>query len=127
MSFLKYKRDLNERNVHWSRASLDGAPFRGGALPILKDREFDDATERVFDVRYGTFDTSDPTQKLPEHAENPRSLETILDCAANDWFKILRYNERWVDGTDGKPTIYVFVIWAEPYMELATENVPRSF
>ena len=119
MSFLKFHHQTegNARgDVHWSRASRDGAPFRGSQLPLLKEEEYENLSERVYDANVETFDTDDPEQK--------EKLQSILDAAANGWYKVLCMDRKWIENkTDGTAKMYVYIEWVAPYQEIAANKL----
>lgn len=97
----------------WGRVDEDGAPYRGAKVPLLRGDEGDQLLERVTDLFYGTFDTSKPDQKHFNH-----TLGDVLYGYGNGWYNIRSWREQWHTPTDGPPTMYVFVVWDIPYMEL---------
>lgn len=116
MSFIKYQQDRsigagNGRGaVSFNRAHLDGVPWRGPSYP-LKEEEYYDYTEEVLDFDVGVFDVRDP--------EEYKQLKIILDKAANNWFRIADYDKQWVEKPSGEKTVLVYIMWVEPYRELA--------
>jgi hypothetical protein len=119
-SFLKYqeKPDICEGNgrgpISFARAHLDGMPFRGKA-PLLREDEYQECCETLYDTFVDIFDLSDSAQK--------EKLTGILDKAANRWFNILRMSEQWTKTADGKDTVKVYIIWTEPYKELNPQRL----
>ena len=117
MGFLKFKdqKDGNGRgDLHWHRANSDGAPFRAnGSIPILREEEYSEMTERVYDTKHATFDTNNPEEQI-----HGRTYQDVLDAITAGWFNLLNPREyKWGDNEDGKPTMYVYVEWAEPFQE----------
>jgi len=121
MSFLKFQGKQNGQdrgNIHWQRASRDGAPFRGSNAPIIREEEFEEFAERVWDSKYGTFDTSNPDER---HCG--RTYQEILDGIKIDWFQLLGERQyQWGKNKDGRPVMYVFIEWGEPYLELPPDK-----
>jgi hypothetical protein len=118
MSFLKYQNHTTDDRgqVHWARADRDGAPFRGSQVPLLRDEEFEELAERVYDANIETFDTSDPEQK--------KALQSILDASANGWFKVLCMDRKWVvNDNEGTARMYVYIEWVEPYQEISSSKL----
>jgi hypothetical protein len=118
MSFLKFHHEVNGNGrgeVHWARASRDGAPFRGDNIPLLKEEEYEDLSERVYDANVETFDTSDSEQK--------EKLRQILDAAANGWYKVLCMDRKWIKGDNGAAKMCVYIEWVEPYQEIASSKL----
>lgn len=115
MSFIKQQQLAqagNRGNVFWHRASVDQAPFRGTEVPLLRDNEFEALAERVWDTRFGTFDTSQPDMQIMG-----RTLQDVLDGFKAGLYQILLHDHRWVDREHG-PVMFRYLEWAEPYMEL---------
>jgi hypothetical protein len=114
-SFLKYSErpEICQGNgrgpISFARAHLDGMPFRGKP-PLLREEEFQDVCETLYDTFVDIFDLSVPAQK--------ERLTGILDKAANRWFNILRMSEQWTKTADGHDTVKVYIIWTEPYKEV---------
>src|SRR5688572_24883504 len=82
-SLMKYF-DVGERNgqkLHWGRADLDGAPFRGPLPPYLQGEEFEERVVRVADARAEYFDLNVPEQK--------KAFLQVLDGTANGWFQLV--------------------------------------
>lgn len=118
MSFIKAQENYDKNcrgSLHWHRASVDGAPFRvSGRPPLLKNEEYEQSLERVYDAKVDTFDISIPEQK--------QKLENILDNAANQWFRILHMDRKFVET---KGTWLVYVEWLETFMELPPDKQIR--
>lgn len=116
MSFLKYSenQDIKTGNgrgsLSFSRANVDGMPFRGQSLP-LREEEYNDFTEVVNDFDCGLFDIRDPKQYA--------NLRDVFDKAVNGWYNIVDYDKRWSKDKDGQDTILIYVAWAVPHRELA--------
>ena len=80
------------------------------------DEEDEDLSERVYDANVETFDTDDPEQK--------QKLQSILDAAANGWYKVLCMDRKWIENkTDGTAKMYVYVEWVAPYQEIASSKL----
>lgn len=115
-SFLKYQQDEELRRgngrggVSFNRAHLDGVPWRGPSYP-LREEEYYDYTEEVLDFDVGVFDIRNPREY--------RELRRVLDRAVNNWYRIADYDKRWVERPDGSSTVLVYIMWVEPYRELA--------
>ncbi len=116
MSFLKYQEDASVRqgngrgNLSFSRAHIDGMPWRGPSFP-MKEEEFEDYSEQVNDFDVGLFDI----RKQDEYLQ----LREIFDRVANGWYQILDYDKQWVENKDGSRTVVVYVMYAVPHKELA--------
>lgn len=118
MGFLKFqdnaKRDKAENaQLHWHRAELDGAPFRGDSIPLLKNDEFEELAQKVHDAKIGIFDTSDET-----HKQCGRTYNEVLDGVASGWFKLLTERKYKWSRRNKKLTMLVYVEWSEPTMQL---------
>jgi len=119
VAFLKYQKqnDTGNGGVFWSRANQDGAPFRGRTPALLREAEYEQLAERVYDGQYGLFNTRKPDQRCG--SPQPRTLQEVLDAIANGLYEMVDYDRFWhVPGPGKRPTVYVFIVWREPYMEL---------
>ena len=121
-SFLKFQgqQDTSGRgDIHWHRASRDGAPYRGPAAPLMREEEFQDSAEKVWDSKFGTFDTSDP-----DEIHHGRTYQNILDGIKANWFQLLGQRQyQWGKSKSGRPVMYVFIEWGEPYLELPPDKL----
>ena len=119
-SLVKYMNQINggsRGRLHWGRADLDGAPFRGNAPPIGPEEELESRLTRVHDARNRIFDTSDPK-------ENADYMQ-VVDRIVNGWYQLVHRKHRHVlvkyKDKDGmkvvKMKVLVYVEWLEPYME----------
>lgn len=104
--FMNRNKDESGAQLHWHRATTDGAPFRGPP-PMLTGEEFDDRVVKVADPHNGIFDITKPDQ-------NKKYL-MVLDGAANGWFQIL-YIKR-PGEYDPSDKTKAYVEWVEYYME----------
>jgi|JI10StandDraft_1071094.scaffolds.fasta_scaffold264021_1 hypothetical protein len=108
-SVLKYMRSFQPQSasssLHWGRAAVDGAPFRG-VPSLMRDEEFEARTIRVSDAKVQMFDLSKP--------EHLATYQTILDRAANGWYRIIHVDRTWAPE---KTHMMVYVEWAEQYIE----------
>jgi len=122
MSFLKFlgEKGNGRGEVYFGRANQDGAPFRGHGSPLLRDHEFEELAEKVYDTYVGVFDTSKPEMLQPDgDKDHGRTLQQIMEAKANNnWFVIHDYQTTWGEGEDGKPVMFVYVVWSEQYLEL---------
>lgn len=121
MSWIKYAEDphIKEGNgrgpLHFHRAHIDGLPYRGKPV-ALRDAEFEEYTEIVYDAEVELFDLSDPEQK--------KKLQGIIDNVANGAFRVLRFDHHWYEKADGEPGVKVFMVWCSAQRELATYRTP---
>ena len=115
MSLLKYHSEhANNGSISFNRAHLDGVPWRGPSYP-LKEEEYYEYTNEVLDVDIGIFNIRDEAERL--------QMKTIMDKAANGWFRLIDYDKKWVEKDNGEQTILVYLAWAEPYRELDNRRV----
>lgn len=124
MSFLKYQESKevvtgNGRGpLSFSRAHIDGMPFRGQPVP-LREEEFEEFTEVVWDGKVKVFDTSDP--------DDMAQLQLVVDRIANGWYRGMKETERWVDNPDGTARLLIFMAWAEPHREFNRSRAGYMF
>ena len=124
-SFLKFTSETNGNGrgeIHWGRARQDGAPYRGHGVPLLRDHEFEELSEQVWDSYHGTFDTSKPEMVQPSDSVHGRTLQFIIEAKENNWFRLLDWNTKWIE-RDGEPVMYVFVVWSEKYQEISPATI----
>lgn len=120
MSFFKFSEDTSNKDLHWSRASMDGAPFKGPSIPLLKDEEFESLAEKVHDTKVGIFDSTDP-----DHKQHGRTYTEVMDGILAGWFIPLCERERkWVE-KDGELKMMVYMEWSEPTMQLPKQVVQK--
>ena len=121
MSFIKYADDPVAREgngrgpLHFARAHVDGLPFRGKPV-MLKDEEFDEYTEIVYDADVDVFEVTDSAQKI--------KLQKIMDNVANGVYRVLRFDHHWYTKENGEPGLKVFLMWCSAQKELAKYRVP---
>lgn len=94
--------------MHWSRAHIDGVPFRGQA-PLMKEEEYQARVEREVDGRIQAFKLWEPAEK--------KACEAVLDGIANNWYKLIDRDKQYVAE---HASWIVLLMWVEPY------NVVRS-
>lgn len=90
-------------SLHWHRAHLDGAPFRG-SNPFLTEEEYEQRTMRVGDPHNATFDLDKPE-------DNQRYLQ-VMDMIVNQWAKLI-FIERMI--TPDRKEVYIE--WVQWYIE----------
>lgn len=114
IKFSNWSKSSDGQNVFWSRASVDGIPFRGEQAPMFTDDEFDSRTVRVADARNAFFDVNDEKQ-------NKKYLE-VLECCFNQWFQLIHLERFWNN------TTFHYVEWVEYYLEdgQRTPHVPLN-
>jgi hypothetical protein len=124
MAFLQFQDNGGNGNedVHWGRSDLAGVPFRGNEVPLLKDEEYEGNVERVADCKFGTFDTSNPSQ-----TKMGRTYQEVLAGIAIDWMKLLHREHMPSDALDeqGAPKMFVYIEWLEPFDELKGSSPHR--
>ncbi len=121
MSFLKFSRKVKEsggKPVHWNRANVDGAPFRGTRPPLLREEEIEQQVEQVDDVHCGLFDISRPNQRI-----GGRKYTEVMEGVVGGLYK-LTADRIFIKAKDPKTQLFkvlVYVEWAEPFMEYNKE------
>lgn len=110
-SLVKFKgrTEENGQRLFWGRASLDGAPFRGQAAPLLRDEEYEERAVKIADPHAEEFDIRDPGQKA-------KYLE-VLDGIANGWYQLV-FIQRFHEGTKH------YIEWNQYYMQ---DGSPEPF
>lgn len=106
LKFVEQKQAKGGVELHWSRADIDGVPFKGRPVP-LKEEEYETRTIKSFDARNGTFYTRDATQ-------NEAYLE-VLDKTANGWWQLVHIDRF---RKEGDPYFYIYIEWLEPYRQM---------
>lgn len=106
VKFTDRKEGNGRGNLFWSRADVDGLPFRGKQAPVFRNEEFEERVVRVADPKNGTFYTGDSEQ-------NAAYLK-VLDGAANNWYQVV-FIDRWRN--DGDNHHHVYVEWLEYFLE----------
>lgn len=103
-------------SLHWGRADIDGAPFRGSAPPMLPEEEMEARLTKVRDPHNATFDTSD--------AEQNKEYLDVLDKIANGWAELIarkhipvRFKKKTEKGIERGMRMLVYIEWVEYYME----------
>lgn len=96
----------------WSRADVDGAPFRGPAPPILPEAEYDARVVKVADFRHDSFDMAD--------AEKSRAYDRVMDCIMNGRYSLV-FISRFHNGTNVH-----YVEWNEHYMQDSEPSTRRN-
>jgi len=119
-SLIKFtnQKDGNGRGqLFWSRADVDGLPFRGATPPLLRSEEYEERVVRVADPKNATFYTGDT-------AQNAAYLK-VMDGIANAWYQLV-FVERWRE--DGDKHHHVYIEWLEYYLEdgKATPYAPNT-
>jgi hypothetical protein len=106
IKFASHKNGGERGDLFWSRAGVDGLPFRGKQAPPFRNEEFEERCVRVADPKNGTFYTGDLE-------ENTAYLK-VMDGVANGWFHLL-FIDRWRSEDDKQHQIYAE--WVEYYLE----------
>lgn len=117
-----HQKDAAGKPLHWGRADLDGAPYRGAASSLMvPEEELESRLTRVYDPQNQTFDLSDP--------EDNKAYLAVVDKVSNKWAQLLCRKfmtvkvRRVRDLGDGVKEvtrdvkIKVYVEWLEVYME----------
>jgi len=114
-SFLKYREDQHSNGrgqAHFGRASVDGIPFRGNSVPMLREEEFESLTERVNDGKVEIFDLS-----IPEKAAE---WERVIDHIANGWYRVLHCDRKFVEA---KGTWLIYIEYIVPWNEIPADKL----
>ena len=92
--------------LHWGRADIDGAPFRGPVPPMLHGDEATERLARVPDAHFEEFDLSDAAQK--------KAYLDVIERFATGWAQCTFIERRY----DEKTRSYkVAVEWMQYYMQ----------
>lgn len=114
-SFLKHRDSMVETprgKLHWHRARHDGVPFRGSAIPMLKDEEFDELAEKTYDTEVRQFNTAIPADLI--------ALQEIYDKWANNLASVFLHEKCFSEQAQG----YIVLIgYTLGFMEVPTERV----
>jgi hypothetical protein len=116
-SFLKYAADPTSHGnsdrgqLHFGRTHLDGQPFRGNPGMLLKNDEFADYTETVYDADVAVLEATDPDDR--------KKLAKIVDNIANGVYRALQFDHHWYTKPNGEPGVKVFLMWCSGQKELA--------
>jgi len=101
------RRDGNGRGqLFWSRADVDGLPFRGTQAPLYRDEEYENRVVRVADSKNGTFFTGDKAQN--------KDYLRVMDGITNNWFQLV-FIDRW--RVEDDTNHYIYMEWVEYFME----------
>ncbi len=118
MGLLKYREENQTEDgtpLHWGRAMVDGAPFRGKQVPMWRDEEFETFGERVKNAKTRVF------QMWVE--ADVTAYNAVMDRIANGWWTLLR------DIPMPVPTKESFAIlctWTENYIEAPADRVQST-
>lgn len=117
MSFLQFRKKGKQSQgqpLHWGRAEIDGAPFRGPTPPLLREEEMEAAVERVEDVHFGLFDTSKPNK-----LQGNRTYREVMEGVVSGLYKLTadRIFIKAKDPKTGMFKVLIYTEWAEPFME----------
>jgi len=55
-----------------------------------------------------------------------RTLQWILDAKMAGWVEVVFRDHTWGTTEDGRPVMYQYIEWSEPYQELPGKYVPDS-
>jgi hypothetical protein len=120
-SLFKFMQNVNggdRGHLHWGRADIDGAPFRGHTIPMAPEDELANRLTRVADPKNQIFDLSDPTQN--------RAYLDVLDKIVNGWGQLLNRSRRTVihriklketGEKVARMQVLMYVEWIEYFME----------
>ncbi len=104
--------------IHYGRAHIDGAPFRGKAVPMLRESEFEEFLETVYDTETRYLDMSKP--------EDVATYALVHGKSTNGVWLIQERDKHWVDQADGSARLFILLTWSAPYKELATYRLPSK-
>ena len=88
--------------LHFGRAHIDGMPFRGAKLPLLREEEFEQALETVYDAKSETFNLSIPEQKAKH--------DQVLDHCFNGCAYLQTREYKWHTQPDGVLVMMSFLV-----------------
>lgn len=119
MSISKFARANNQDNgslpngavLHWRRAVLDSAPFRGSPNALFRDEEIEKLANREYDAKVDTFKLWDP--------EDRARYVDIIDKTANNWYQVLFVERHYVPE---EKNMIVYLEWVEPYLAMPHES-----
>ncbi len=111
VKFFDRTRAPDGQKLFWSRADLDGVPFRGAGAPILSEEEYEHRVVRVSDFQFDFFDVAKP--------DEAKRFKDVWDCVLSGWFQFVHL-ERFHQGTTRH-----YMEWVEFYMQDGT-RVPFS-
>ena len=123
IKFMDQKKDGKGNALHWGRADIDGAPYRGAPIPGLTESEAEDRLVRIAEPYNRVFD-------LSVHEDNVAYLE-VCDKVVNGWAKFtdrkrvtIRVRKKLPDGTIERDVKFkIYVEWVEVAM---TDGKPMA-
>ena len=123
MSFIKFRNtpdvvDGRRGKLSFSRADVDGMPWRGEAPP-LREEEIAALAEVVHETFVREFNLSDPAQLAAWQEVYNRIINGLYRCTC-----VIR--ER-VPQPDGTRPMVIYVEYTEPAMEVPPEKVQQLF
>jgi len=101
--YFEREQDDTGQQLHWGIADVTGLPIRGDTPPALKPEEIDDLPIE-HDVRVQLFDLT--------KEEDKQAYQTILERAANGWYKVSFRQFRWAPEGDGAQ---IYCEWIQSY------------
>lgn len=97
--------------LYWSQANL-GVPFRGNAIPLLKDSELEDSLEIHFDFHCKEFDLTNDKER--------NEYIKVMDRIVNGWYYL--HTKTFVKDEKGR-VIAVYLEWSQRYTQLNPYSV----
>lgn len=111
MSLFKYFGEQGEAHrgkLFWSDV-LDGLPFRGDSVPLLRESEIQEYVDVQWDFCCREFDLTDE--------KSAEEYRYVMDRVVNGWF-YLHYREYAKDAQTGRVR-YVYLEWSQRYGQLS--------
>lgn len=119
LRFVKDEQPNGRGRLHWGRAGVDGAPFRGNQVPMGTEEELEEKLVKTLDANNRVFDLADPASN--------KAYVDLLTMIANGRAQLLHreHMKKKIKRRDPQTkaivietTIQVYVEWVMPYMEL---------
>ena len=101
---------VNHEALYFGRADVDGMPFVGPPIPFNQEAEYEELTDVDFNSDVRIFDIGDDEQRA--------AFRTVVEAAANGWYKIHVMQHKFSNRKDGSTTVLVYCVWSAPVMRL---------
>jgi hypothetical protein len=101
---------LNNEALHFGRADIDGMPFVGPPIPFNQEAEYEELTDVDFNSDVRIFDIGNPEERA--------AFRTVIEAAANGWYKIHVMQHEFSERPDKTKTVLVYCVWSAPVMRL---------
>lgn len=118
LRFVKEEESNGRGQLHWGRADVDGAPFRGNNIPVGTEDELESKLVKTFDAHNQIFDLSDPES----NTEYIKVMTKILNGRAQILHrehlqhKIRRHDPQ-TKSIVTEIRLKVYLEWADAFME----------